>query len=55
MAGGDILLELIVPCGGIERGKPVPEGQKLIAGKLADDIFDFVNGADVGRINRFDF
>ena len=55
MSGGDILLELLVPRGGVERGKPVAEGQKLITGELADGIFDFVNGAHAGRINRSDF
>ncbi len=55
MSASDILLELLVPRGGVERGKPVAEGQKLITRELADGSFDFVNGAHVGRIIASDF
>ena len=55
MSGGDILLELLVPCGGVELGEPITEGQQLLAGKLADRGFDLADGAHAGTINGSDY
>lgn len=55
MSGGNVLIELLVPRGGVELGKPVAKSQEILPGELADCGFDLVDGAHVGRINRSDF
>ncbi len=55
MSGGDVPLELLVPRRSVELRKPVAEGQKLLAGELADGGFDLVDGAHVGTVNQAGF
>src|ERR1700679_1816231 len=52
MSGGNVLLKLFVPRGGIKLGEQVAESQKLLAGKPADGRFDLVNGTHAARINQ---
>jgi hypothetical protein len=53
--GGNVLLKLLIPRRGIELGEPVAESQKLLAGKLANGSFDFVDGTHVRKIRRSGF
>src|ERR1051325_11205868 len=51
-AGGDILLELLVPRGGVEAQKPIAERGPFAARQLLDCALNLRNGAHAGRIPR---
>jgi hypothetical protein len=53
--GGDILLELLVPRGGIEAEKPIAKRGQIVARELLDGILDVKNGAHVWRIPLMNF